>query len=251
MQSRVSCFTMKKKKKIATASRTEKSERPTQNFYSKERQASSNQSSHCEEEAGSLWGCGSITFLAACSSSTPSPITTYTTFLPNLCIMRSKQLSFPAKKQINKGRKEGHMVRGVRVQKSFVYLAGCMLFILPIANHNICNVSAKAGDYTLKTALFAWRQTNGFHRFFTCCLDGNKTELRVHQGLKRRSGDFHTQTQHHYYPKTDRSHWLIPTPTWCILRGASIQMNITNLVATTTQRANLCLWVMSEVTSPC
>lgn len=55
------------------------------------------------------------------------------------------------------------MVRGVKVQEMFVYLAGCMLFILPIANHNICNVSAKAGDYTLKTALFAWRQTNGFH----------------------------------------------------------------------------------------
>lgn len=48
-----------------------------------------------------------------------------------------------------------------------------MLFILPIANHNICNVSAKAGDYTLKTALFAWRQTNGFHRFFIC-LDANE-----------------------------------------------------------------------------
>lgn len=75
--------------------------------------------------------------------------------------MRSKQLSFPAKTQINKGRKEGHKVRGVRVQKQFVYLAGRMLFILPIANHNICNVSAKTGDYTLKTALFAWRQTNG------------------------------------------------------------------------------------------
>lgn len=104
---------------------------------------------------GSRWGCGSITFLAACSSSTPSPTTTYTTFLPNLCIMRSKQLSFPAKTQINRGRKEGHKVRGVRVQKLFVYLAGCMLFILPIANHNICNVSAKTGDYTLKTAFFA------------------------------------------------------------------------------------------------
>lgn len=57
------------------------------------------------------------------------------------------------------------MVRGVNVPRSFDYLAGSMLFILPIANHNICNVSAKAGDYTLKTALFAWRQTNGFHRF--------------------------------------------------------------------------------------
>lgn len=75
--------------------------------------------------------------------------------------MRSKQLSLPAKTQINKGRKEGHMVRGVRVQEPYVYLAGCMLFILPIANHNICNVSAKTGDYTLKTALFAWRQTDG------------------------------------------------------------------------------------------
>lgn len=54
------------------------------------------------------------------------------------------------------------MVRGVRVfGKPFVYLAGRMLFILPIANHNIRNVSAKTGDYTLKTALFAWRQTNG------------------------------------------------------------------------------------------
>lgn len=53
------------------------------------------------------------------------------------------------------------MVRGVTVQEPYVYLAGCMLFILPIANHNICNVSAKTGDYTLKTALFAWRQTDG------------------------------------------------------------------------------------------
>lgn len=67
------------------------------------------------------------------------------------------------------------MVRGVKVQVSFVYLAGGMLFILSIANHNICNVCAKAGDYTLKTAFFAWRQTNGFHRFFLC-LDGNKTQ---------------------------------------------------------------------------
>lgn len=39
---------------------------------------------------------GVVTLAAACSSSTPSPITTYTTFLPNLCIMRSKQLSLPA-----------------------------------------------------------------------------------------------------------------------------------------------------------
>ena len=38
-----------------------------------------------------------VTFFAACSSSTPSPITTYTTFLPNLCIIRSKQLSFPGR----------------------------------------------------------------------------------------------------------------------------------------------------------
>lgn len=88
--------------------------------------------------------------------------------------MRSKQLSFPAKKQINKGRKEGHKVRGVRVQEPFVYLAGCMLFILPIANHNICNVSAKAGDYTLKTALFAWRQTDGLSQVFHLLLCGWK-----------------------------------------------------------------------------
>lgn len=125
-------------------------------YDSTEKEARSNQSWQ-----GHDGGHGSITFLAACSSSTPSPTTTYTTFLPNLCIMRSKQLSFPAKTQINKGRKEGHMVRGVRVQEPYVYLAGCMLFILPIANHNICNVSAKTGDYTLKTALFAWRQTDG------------------------------------------------------------------------------------------
>lgn len=36
-----------------------------------------------------------LTFFAPCSSSTPSPITTYTTFLPNLWIILSKQLSFP------------------------------------------------------------------------------------------------------------------------------------------------------------
>lgn len=125
-------------------------------YDSTEREAWSNQSWQ-----GHGGGRGSITFLAACSSSTPSPTTTYTTFLPNLCIMRSKQLSLPVKTQINKGRKEGHMVRGVRVQELYVYLAGCMLFILPIANHNICNVSAKTGDYTLKTAFFAWRQTDG------------------------------------------------------------------------------------------
>lgn len=77
------------------------------------------------------------------------------------------------------GRKEGNMVRGVKVQKLFVYLAGGMLFILSIANHNICNVSAKAGDYTLKTALFAWRQTDGFHRFFIC-LDRYKNTGRMH-----------------------------------------------------------------------
>lgn len=35
------------------------------------------------------------TFFAPCSSSTPSPITMYTAFLPNLCIILSKQLSFP------------------------------------------------------------------------------------------------------------------------------------------------------------
>lgn len=87
-----------------------------------------------------------------------------------------KATLFSCKKQINKGRKEGHKVRGVKVHKSFVYLAGRMLFILPIANHNICNVSAKAGDYTLKTALFAWRQTNGFHRFLTLCVDENTTQ---------------------------------------------------------------------------
>lgn len=112
---------------------------------------------------------GSITFLAACSSSTPSPTTTYTTFLPNLCIMRSKQLSFPAKTQIKKKNTRGGSrgwgevtwSEGSEFWKKHVYLAGGMLFVLPIANHNICNVSAKTGDYTLKTALFAWRQTNG------------------------------------------------------------------------------------------
>lgn len=50
---------------------------------------------------------------------------------------------------------------GSEFWKKPVYLAGGMLFVLPIANHNIRNVSAKTGDYTLKTALFAWRQTNG------------------------------------------------------------------------------------------
>lgn len=34
------------------------------------------------------------------------------------------------------------------------YLAGRVLLIAPIANHYICNVSAKPGHYTLKTALF-------------------------------------------------------------------------------------------------
>lgn len=38
---------------------------------------------------------GTLTFFAPCSSSTPSPMTTYTTFLPNLWIILSKQLSFP------------------------------------------------------------------------------------------------------------------------------------------------------------
>lgn len=87
-----------------------------------------------------------------------------------------KATLFPCKKQINKGEEGGHKVRGVKVHKLFVYLAGCMLFILPIANHNICNVSAKAGDYTLKTALFAWRQTNDFHRFLKLSLDENTTK---------------------------------------------------------------------------
>lgn len=78
---------------------------------------------------------GSITFLAACSSSTPSPTTTYTTFLPNLCIMRSKQLSFPAKTQIKKKKTQGgevgdggrsHGQRGQSFGKSmFTWLAAC------------------------------------------------------------------------------------------------------------------------------
>lgn len=46
------------------------------------------------EEPKQLRG-GRSTFFAPCSSSTPSPITMYTAFLPNLCIILSKQLSFP------------------------------------------------------------------------------------------------------------------------------------------------------------
>jgi hypothetical protein len=80
--------------------------------------------------AGSRCDGGSITFLAACSSSTPSPITTYTTFLPNLCIMRSKQLSFPAKKQNKQGgRKEGggDGQKGTSGEREvvFTWLAAC------------------------------------------------------------------------------------------------------------------------------
>lgn len=84
-----------------------------------------------------------------------------------LCV-QSNSL-FLQKKQINKGggRKEGvTRSEGSEFRKSFVYLAGRMLFILPIANHNICNVSAKAGDYTFKTALLAWRQTDGLSQVF-------------------------------------------------------------------------------------
>lgn len=79
------------------------------------------------------------------------------------------------RKQINKGEEGGSQGQSGQSSEVVVYLAGRMLFILPIANHNIRNVSAKAGDYTLKTALFAWRQTNGFHRFSLCRSDGNKS----------------------------------------------------------------------------
>lgn len=65
----------------------------------------------------------------------------------------------------SRGRGGGHMVR-VELWKRHVYLAGGMLLVLPIANHNIRNVSAITGDYTLKTALFAWRQTNGLWQKF-------------------------------------------------------------------------------------
>lgn len=128
------------------------------NLASKDRQeASANQRAHTAPSGRAHGRPGPITFLAACSSSAPSPTTTYTTFLPNLCIMRSKQLSFPAEETRRKKGSGEHKRSG-----NVIYLTGRMLLILAIANHDICNVSAKAGHNTLKTALFAWRHRIAF-----------------------------------------------------------------------------------------